>query len=207
MFPLGMVLFPGQVLPLRVFEPRYRQMIEECLRDDVGFGVTLIERGSEVGGGDVRTALGTVARLVQAVPHPGGRWSVVAVGIERIRVREWLVDDPYPCAEIEAYPDLADAEPLDAAIGQASDLMRQVLALKAEVGERVGSATFELSANPLSASYQLAAMSPFGPFDKLNLLDAPRPGVRLGRLVTLLSDELAFCEAQMRLDAGTERDE
>ena len=58
MFPLGTVLLPGGVLPLHVFEPRYRQLVIDCLADDTGepeFGVTMIERGSEVGGGDQRT--------------------------------------------------------------------------------------------------------------------------------------------------------
>jgi uncharacterized protein len=56
MFPLGMVLFPGQVLPLNVFEARYRQMITDCLaRQQHQFGVVLIERGSEVGGRDMRS--------------------------------------------------------------------------------------------------------------------------------------------------------
>ena len=68
MFPLGGVLLPGAVLPLHVFEPRYRQLVVDCLADDDGdpeFGVTLIERGSEVGGGDQRTDVGVVARMVR----------------------------------------------------------------------------------------------------------------------------------------------
>ena len=73
-------LFPAQMLPLRVFEPRYRTLVTECIRDDEGFGVVLIERGSEVGGGDVRTAVGTVARIVHAQPYPDGRWSINSTG-------------------------------------------------------------------------------------------------------------------------------
>jgi len=59
MFPLGMVHFPGIVLPLRVFEPRYRQLTADCLAGDGEFGVVLIERGWEVGGGDTRFNVGT----------------------------------------------------------------------------------------------------------------------------------------------------
>ena len=54
MFPLGTVLLPGAVLPLHVFEPRYRQLVQDCLAGEPEFGVVLIERGSEVGGGDQR---------------------------------------------------------------------------------------------------------------------------------------------------------
>ncbi|MEN3314917.1 MAG: uncharacterized protein V7605_1151, partial [Acidimicrobiaceae bacterium] len=54
MFPLGTVLFPGLALPLHVFEPRYQSLVQACLDGDGHFGIVLIERGSEVGGGDVR---------------------------------------------------------------------------------------------------------------------------------------------------------
>ncbi len=66
MFPLGTVLFPSMVLPLHVFEPRYRQLTLECIEAEREFGVVLIARGSEVGGGDQRRSVGTLARIVQA---------------------------------------------------------------------------------------------------------------------------------------------
>src|SRR5688500_16539615 len=105
MFPLGTVLFPSMLLPLHVFEPRYRQLTAECIEHDREFGVVLIERGHEVGGGDSRTSVGTLARIVQAQPFPDGRWALAAVGTSRIRVVEWLPDDPYPRAELEPLPD------------------------------------------------------------------------------------------------------
>jgi len=95
MFPLGTVLVPGMVLPLHVFEPRYRQMVDDCMAADRTFGVVLIERGSEVGGGDVRTDIGTRAGIVRAEQQPDGRWGLIAVGLRRIRVDRWLPDAPY----------------------------------------------------------------------------------------------------------------
>ena len=65
MFPLGTVLLPGAVLPLHVFEPRYRALVADCLAGEQEFGVVLIERGSEVGGVDVRRDIATVARIVE----------------------------------------------------------------------------------------------------------------------------------------------
>jgi len=81
MFPLGMVLFPGQILPLHVFEPRYRAMVQDCLAGDQHFGVVLIERGSEVGGQDVRTDVGTRARILESEELPDGRWVLATVGV------------------------------------------------------------------------------------------------------------------------------
>ena len=101
MFPLGTVLVPGQGLPLHVFEPRYRALVEACVAGDGCFGVVLIERGSEVGGGDVRFDIGTVARIREVAQAPDGRYAVAAVGTDRFRVVQWLDDDPFPRAEIE----------------------------------------------------------------------------------------------------------
>ena len=110
MFPLGTVLFPHSVLPLHVFEPRYRTLTERCLADDSTFGVVLIERGSEVGGGEVRFDVGTATRILQAGRLDDGRYVLVTVGERRVRVRRWLPDDPYPLAEVETLTDLpADA--------------------------------------------------------------------------------------------------
>src|SRR5215210_6288063 len=89
MFPLGTALLPGAVLPLHVFEPRYQQMVHDLLANDVDapeFGVVMIERGREVGGGDVRTRVGTVARVIEMGALPDGRYALVAVGSERLRV-------------------------------------------------------------------------------------------------------------------------
>jgi hypothetical protein len=105
MFPLGAVLVPSAGLPLHVFEPRYRALVRDCLAGDHEFGVVLIERGSEVGGEDVRTLVGTVARIVQSRELPDGRWAIAAVGVRRVRVMAWLPDAPYPLAEVADWPD------------------------------------------------------------------------------------------------------
>src|SRR5436190_21485028 len=106
MFPLGSVLMPSTFLPLHVFEPRYRALVHDCLAGEGEFGVVLIARGSEVGGQDVRTDVGTVARIVPAQELPDGRWAIAAVGVRRARVVRWLPDGPYPMAEVEDWPDV-----------------------------------------------------------------------------------------------------
>ena len=64
MFPLGTVLFPHAPLPLHIFEPRYRALVQECIDGDGEFGVVLIERGFEVGGGDTRFGTGRTGSRV-----------------------------------------------------------------------------------------------------------------------------------------------
>ena len=81
MFPLGSVLFPHAALPLHVFEPRYRALVEDCLAGEPDFGVVLIERGSEVGGGETCFGVGTVTRIVEAGQFPDGRYALVTMCI------------------------------------------------------------------------------------------------------------------------------
>src|SRR3546814_13839840 len=101
MFRLGSAVLPVAGLPIHVIENRYRALMKDCMAGDREFGVVLIERGSEVGGGDVRADVGTVARIAEASELPDGRWALIAVGDRRIRVTSWLPDDPYPRAEVE----------------------------------------------------------------------------------------------------------
>jgi len=191
MFPLGTVLFPHAVLPLHLFEERYRLLAETCLRGDGRFGVVLIERGFEVGGGDARFAVGTVARIVEAARTPDGRFLLATVGTERLRVRKWLDDDPFPRAEIDLLDeqrvrDTARATELRASVQR---LLSRVLAMSAELGDRaapVGAA--ELDDDPARASYEAAAMAPVGPLDSQRLLELDDPMARLTELETMLTD-------------------
>src|SRR5688500_3974780 len=105
MFPLGSVLVPTMVLALQLFEPRYLELARACTTGRPEFGVVLRERGSGVGGGDVRRDVGCSARIVEATELADGRWVMATVGTERIRVTQWLPDAPYPRAEVEPWPD------------------------------------------------------------------------------------------------------
>jgi Lon protease-like protein len=200
MFPLGTVLFPSAALPLHVFEPRYRQLVRDCLASEPEFGVVLIERGSEVGGGDVRTDIGTVARIVEAARLPDDRWAVGSVGVRRIRVHTWLDDDPYPRAEVEDWPD-ADAIDINAVTAPLlHDLvarLRRALALHAELGERAAPATVELAREPLVAVHQACALAPIGPFDRQRLLGAPTAHARATMLRDALDDAIELLEARL----------
>ena len=190
MFPLDTVLFPSAYLPLHVFEPRYREMVRACLAGDASFGVTLIERGSEVGGGDVRTTVGTRARIVEAAELPDGRWALGTIGVERLRVARWLDDAPYPRAEVETWPD--EPGTTDADLGELAERtvgrLRRVLAHHAELGDRTAPATLELSDDLALRSFQAAAVAPLGPIDQQALLAAPTCAARYGLLEQLLAD-------------------
>ncbi len=208
MFPLGSVLFPGMPLPLHVFEPRYRALVQQCIDSDPEFGVVLIERGSEVGGGDTRSGVGTVARLVEATRFEDGRWAVAAIGLRRIRVQEWLPDDPYPIADVEDWPD-ADGSPTPEALAPVVARFRQVLATASELGLPVPPATAELDEDPALAVLQMAAVVPVGPADRYDLLAAAGPLERLALLTDVLEGcaELLAAQAALGADDGDDPDD
>lgn len=187
MFPLGNVLMPGGLLSLHVFEDRYRQLVRDCIESpDHEFGVVLIDRGHEVGGGDVRRPVGTVVRMVQVAELPDGRFAVIAVGVRRVRVNEWLADDPYPTAAVDDWPDLdeyVDGDQLAAVVQR----VRRTLALAVELGDEVSDPGFDLGDDPALISFQLADLAPVGAADAYDLLCAVGPATRVAELDELLA--------------------
>lgn len=197
MFPLGTVLVPGAYLPLHVFEPRYRALVQACLAGTPEFGVALIERGSEVGGGDSRFPVGCLARIVEVAELADGRYALGTVGVRRLRVRRWLPDAPYPRAEVTWWDDPAPGPQAQELLAAVAPRLRRVLALAAELGEPAGPSTVELSDDPLTGGYQMAALAPLGPLDRLALLAAPTPDERLRMLDDLLADTAAVLAARL----------
>ncbi len=196
MFPLGTVLFPHGVLPLHVFEPRYRTMTERCLADDATFGVVLIERGSEVGGNDQRFDVGTAARILQAGRLEDGRYVLMTVGEQRVRVQEWLPDDPYPRANVVPLSDHADDDAGAALPDLAADL-RRLLELRAQLGEPVPGVEVALPDDPVHASFEACALAALGPLDGQRLLELDDAGQRLRDLSSLVRDEVAVLEFRL----------
>lgn len=188
MFPLGAVLFPHMPLRLRVFEQRYLVMLAEMLKnDDARFGVVLIERGHEVGGGEHRFGVGTVAEITQ-LGAQDGFVGLVAQGGERFEVAEWLGDAPHPRADVRPLPPLVWDPAATEARDRTEQLVRRTLALASEFDEQVWSADIELSADPLEACWQLAAIAPVGALDQLKLLRAATVAELLELVGTLTTE-------------------
>jgi Lon protease-like protein len=189
MFPLGSVLVPGAVLPLHIFEPRYRVLMFDCVRAEPEFGVVLIERGFEVGGGDQRYSIGTLARITEAAELPDGRWVIAVVGTQRIRIEEWLADDPYPLAMVER---LAEPSPGAGHVterAKAESEVRRGLALCRRLGLAGPDPVTELAADPAAAAWQLVAMAPLGSYDKQRLLEIDDVASRLSTLAVLAEEQ------------------
>ncbi|WP_439031727.1 LON peptidase substrate-binding domain-containing protein [Gordonia terrae] len=205
MFPLGTALVPGAELPLRVFEPRYRQMLTDHLDDSaepprVRFGVVLISRGFEVGGGETRCAVGTMADAEITSLLPDGRAALRCTGRQRFRVVEWLSDDPYPRARVEALPERAPSPEhlarLDALDDRLHSLMRQRLEAAGEDPGPVIAALSVIDADPATADispiHRWAARVVSQPHDQQRLLESDDPADQLD----ILDDVMAGMEAR-----------
>ena len=192
MFPLGSVLFPYTPLPLRVFEPRYLTMIGQLLdEDDPQFGVVLIERGHEVGGGDRRSGIGTMARLV-SVAADAQVLHTLAVGTARFTVEQWLDEAPYPRAEVTPLPELTWNDALTPLRTEAEAIVRRVLART----DSPWDADTDLSEEPLAAAWQLAAIAPLGEYDQYTLLQSTTVGALLRQVIDLTLDAEALWTAE-----------
>lgn len=195
-FPLGTVLFPTMVLPLHVFEPRYRTMVSDVLDGDGIFGVVLIERGADTGGGDHRTNFGTTARVVEAEQFSDGRWALITIGVERFQVSEWLPDDPFPKADVEMWPDDNDGTELHGHYTKVAAKFRRCMALAAESGLDVGPIPPPMDDVGLGCM-QMSALAPVTSLDKQRLLGAPGPAERLQLLDVMIDDSVELIEARL----------
>ena len=207
MFPLGSVLFPHTPVVLRIFEPRYLTMLGHLLdEDDPAFGVVLIERGHEAGGGDQRAGVGTVARIVQ-VQVGADDLHLVAVGGERVSVDRWLDDDPYPIADVSVLPELAWDDALAPLRSEAERVVRRVLARAGQYGDTRWDPDVEVSEDPIEAAWQLAAIAPLGDFDRYRLLRASTAGGLLRETIDLTLDIEPLLAAPPRIARSRVTDE
>lgn len=177
LFPLGTVLFPGNTLPLRIFEPRYVDLIGRCMRDGAGFGVVGILEGREAGGIALPHTTGTTADIVDFDRGGDGLLNIVIRGSTRFRIMNTrrqddnlLIADVTPLAAIEDVPLPADFNSL-------RELLDEILANVPREGE--------LSSPPSESAalaYTLAQYLPLSIATKVSLLEINDPIELLIRL-------------------------
>jgi uncharacterized protein len=189
MFPLESALLPNQDLPLRIFEPRYGALVRRCIDGDEPFGVVLISAGREVGGGDSRCDVGILCRIAEYADLGAGRYALRCRTGERIRVSEWLPDDPYPRATVTLWPD----EPGDPVTNaQLLDLEDRVMALFERIAEARGARLPDRDVllgygeddadDAGQRLFALASRFPIGTADRYTVLSAPSAADRLTAL-------------------------
>lgn len=191
LFPLGTVLFPGALIPLHVFEERYRRMVRDLLAgpdDQRAFGVLAIRQGREVGSAGVQALhpVGCVARLRRVEPYDDGRFDIVGTGVQRFRLVGVDESLPYLQGEVELLEDpLGDP---------AEDLVLAVLSLLARYRASLGAGpdTDDRVADPTVLSFAVGADTVLDLAEKQRLLEMPTVADRLGLAARLLRRETAL---------------
>jgi Lon protease-like protein len=176
LFPLGLVMLPGEVVPLHIFEPRYRLMIDECLDQETGFGI--VWTGDE---GLAGVGCGAeVSKLLERLED--GRMNILTQGTQPFRLDRRIEDMPYPAGDVEWFDDDApgaDPAAAEAARGAYADLVERVTENRPETAELDD-----------MGAYDMAATIAFDAPEKQELLELRDEDERMRRLATLCSGAL-----------------
>ena len=182
LFPLNTVLFPGGLLPLRIFETRYVDMVGGCMRQDAMFGVVLIVDGNDTSAVVNIAEVGTAARIVDFQTQPDGLLGLLCRGERRFRVQQRRQQgDGLNRATIEWMQD-APLTPLDPQFQPLVSVLRKVMARLANIGRFIEPNYEDAS----WVSHRLAELLPLEPPWQQRLLEIDDPNVRLGLLAPLI---------------------
>ena len=194
LFPLNVVLFPRIPLPLHIFEPRYREMIALCLREEIGFGVVLIKEGEEVGGPAVPYSVGTVARLLDVKKFPDGRMNLLTMGVVRFRILQTNTDRSFLRGDVERWEDeMGDTNELPRVTHVAHQLFIEYMADLMELANaEPSSKQLVAPLDPQVLSYTIATNVQISNEEKQGLLEMDTVEARLRHEITLLEREREF---------------
>lgn len=199
LFPLGYVLMPGVALPLRIFEPRYRQLVADVTADGAPncFGVVALTSGLEVETPLDESALrlaqvGTVAEILEAHPAHDGTLSLLTGGTQRFRIERMVATSaPYLSAEVTFLAEVAGTMPETlpgAARALAHEYTRLIAALTGSDPDDADPYPTDL----ILLSYRLAADAPLAPEDRQQLLEDDTAASRLLRIQRVLRREVVL---------------
>jgi Lon protease-like protein len=195
LFPLNLVLFPGMVQPLHIFEPRYREMTRFCLDSNVSFGVTLSAPGSETGQ-EQPARFGTLARIADYQRLPDGRYNLITVGVQRFEIVEARHNKPYLSATTRLLPEDIGSGDIASLTSEARSLLDDYLGLVLSVMEG-GETSIPVPRDTIELSYFIAVCLPCEDQVKQTLLESVTAVERLTRERELLRAEIATISAQI----------
>lgn len=173
LFPLNTVLFPGMPLYLHIFEPRYKLMLGECIREQRPFGVVLIRSGSEVGSGAMTYDVGTTAHITHVKPLAEGEMNIASVGQSRFRILSTHNKYPYLSGIVEDFPLENVRDPQTRiATRRVAPMIRHYLETFAKIGE-LDFSIDKLPDDPSTLAYLTAIILNIPAADKQHLLEVP----------------------------------
>lgn len=191
LFPLQVVLFPGGVLPLHIFEPRYREMIQYCLDTDSEFGVVLMNGGEETGEPVKSHRVGTATRILDVQHLPDGRMNLITAGEYRFEILDVQDELPYLVAQVRLLDDefTLEVEPAVEALAlEIAELYRTYEQLSSRL-IFAWQATEDSPEHPLELAYQIGTRLRVSLEERQSLLETVRLEELLAREIAILKDE------------------
>ena len=205
-FPLNTVFFPGAALPLNIFEPRYREMLRDCMAEDRRFGVVLIKSGREAGRSAQPFRVGTVAHITEVGAARRGALPISVIGETRFRIQRLHRVRPYLTAEVEMIEDSPEEMASDEIIVAGYDATaRYIRTMFASQG--IFQADLEIPDDPLKMSYFMGMIAGSAPNRALQtILETENVADRIQAAISLLEEETAgMAPVFMRSGPGAER--
>ncbi len=198
LFPLNVVLFPGMLLPLHIFEERYKLMINRCLDAGQPFGVVLIKYGQEEGGSAVPFEIGTSAVIAKVQQLPEERLNLIAVGQERFRILQIIQQNPYLVADVEPLTSMIGDDPeFGAVAGTVAALFEEYYRLQLAMDGQ-WARTFPMPDNPMVLADFVPARMTASNRIKQSLLETLSVTERLRREESILGEEVRALSVRLR---------
>lgn len=196
LFPLNSVLFPDMLMPLHVFEPRYRLLVRRSIEKETPFGIVLIQDGEEVGPAAVPHRIGTLATIVAHAPLPDGRSLITVQGERRFEIDSVIDDEePYLLGRVRYFGDPPEeaARTLANTVAEAyADYVVGVVAATGGVRREVPIVDEIQAGSPCDVSFRIAAGLAIEDDERQMLLETVTARERLVREREILARECAL---------------
>jgi len=199
LFPLPLVLFPQVVLPLHIFEERYRLMINRCIEESATFGIVLIPPGSSTESESTIRRVGVTARVIQFDRIEDGRINIMAAGETRFRILEFTASKPYWTANVEFFEDdREDDEELQESYNNVVHLYREVHRLAAQLrGLEFDVEEVKIPVSPATLTHMVSFVLDVDPEAKQSLLEMTSVEGRLKTLAVHLDEAVQRLNAEI----------
>ena len=202
LFPLNVVLYPGMLLPLYIFEPRYRAMVNDTMQGTQSFGVALIAEGTQEK--DLHVAprrVGTVAKIAQLQHLDEERMNLWVVGAEKIEILGFApCDDDYLVGQVRVLHDTpADTQSSVTQVDSLRQTFKTYLELKLKLNAHdPNSVEYQFSGEPEPFSYQIASLLDISLAEKQTLLELDDVSMRLTRETDILAREIEHLQELLK---------
>jgi Lon protease-like protein len=192
-FPLpNVLLFPNMVVPLHIFEDRYKRMVSDCLRGDRLLGLFLLQPGWDAEGATATPYdVGGMGRITRAARYPNGSMDILLSGLARVHVQRYVQQKPYLIAEIELWPDEPDdSEGVEALTRRMVGLFERFVIAKAGQGHELLK-NLKLLASPIDFLHFVVTNMPLDLHQKQEILNLRPIDERITMMITFLNRELS----------------